>query len=88
MPTSSTGGRYIGQISEDHPYADPLNPPIEALHPKRLYGLTNEEFMKTRPEGEEGFMLPGSDLLWIQRPDKGTGDNVPMSYLDPEVQHG
>lgn len=82
------GGRYIGRISEDHPYADPLLPPLEALHPNLFKGKTVEEFMRTRPQGEEGFMLPGSDLLWIQRPDKSDGDGVPMSYLDPEVKYG
>jgi hypothetical protein len=80
------GGRFIGQIKDDHPYADPFRPPLEALNPKLLHGLTPEQFMATRPQGEEGFMLPNSDLLWIQKPDKQ--DLVPMSYLDPEVKNG
>lgn len=81
-------GRFLGTIPDTHPYADPFREPLEALHPNNFKGMTPDEFMATRP-GEEGFMFPGSELLWITKPDQSkAGESVPMSYLDPEVQNG
>lgn len=79
------GGRFLGQLSEDHPYANPFNAPSEALHRDNLNGMTPEEFMKRRPDDEEGFFLPGSDLLWIHKRMKDY--DAPMSSLDPETSH-
>lgn len=81
------GGSFLGPLPDTHPYADPLSPPLEAVHPRTLQGMSPQEYMRTRGAGEEGFFLPGSDMLWIRTaPD--VKESVPMSYLDPESSYG
>lgn len=85
MAEPRRGGTYIGRVPLDHPYADPHAPVTMAVDPSASK-LTPYEYMKQQaPDDSEGFMMPGSNLLFIlEHKDKG----VPMSYLDPESENG
>lgn len=79
------GGTYIGRVSNDHPYAQPFADVSEAVHPRLFEGKSPEEYMKNRAPDEEGYFMPGSELLWINKKKDSEGPEVPMSSnpLDP-----
>ena len=86
MADHKRGGAYLGRLPSDHPYADPLSPATAAVDPS-AYKMTPEQYMETQDENTEGYMLPGSNLLWL-KPKPQLDPMVPMSYLDPETANG
>lgn len=81
MADDRLGGTFLGNLPPEHPYNAPWEPVHEAVHPKTFEGMSPQDYMKTRPEGEEGFFSPGSELLWIRKPQTKQEDLI--SSFDP-----